>query len=734
MKEFGAGAYPYLTAPGHPVYGYGPIGGGAGYHDILRPQDATAVVTTGAELVAALAGSGAGARIYVANDVTLQAADIPTANKVTGLHAYPGTILYGTRGLGGSQGAKIIMADKAHPSVTGPTLLNLHDGVRVTGLQFEGPDMGFLSKPSYYAYWICLWGMGGDVRVDNCAIRGWLNRAVHFEVTGWVHHCDIHHNAGQGEGYGVAVGPLCTSAEVVANLIDYQRHIIAGGGTTMASVYHVYYNDFGEHCFGTTHQIDVHGGNDPQLTRYRSQGDCVFSGNTITIASLVPQDTKNNFLKFSVGWRVYTSDPSNYGPFTIVDRTANTLTVAEQLVPGTPTDVTGPDNFVDFFSPDIHAGSEIDVAYNNIRTVDDTQAVFGIRGIPEKSFRVHHNWIRQSHFPMEVMIKQSAAKIGGQTPNPWRTGTTEQVAAAHIAADYSTDEGAENPNWISGTEPPDLDIYGMVSITTVPQQPNGVGCYLDDGSGPVFVGSTVTMNPLEVQVEAGRDYKLTFDDITGYANPGELVINVPVGQTLAITGEYLKVDTGTLVITVQGAPGSVLVDGKLKGQGEGVHNITVPVGPHIVSFTPPSGYSATPDHWDITVTKGGVYPYAVTFVLSGALLVISVAGLPAGETSTIKLNGQTIGEAIPGSPLTYAVESGGPYEIEFEAKPGFVTPSVAVFDSVSPGQTYTASWVYASSGGGGGGTIPPGNMLKYAGAGLVALIALAYLSSRGRKG
>jgi len=76
-------------------------------------------------------------------------------------------------------------------------------------------------------------GKGGGpsgLEVDNCELRGWAWAAVMtMECPGVkVRHNYIHHNQARGEGYGYNI--YGGQALVEANLFDWNRHDISGGG------------------------------------------------------------------------------------------------------------------------------------------------------------------------------------------------------------------------------------------------------------------------------------------------------------------------------------------------------------------------------------------------------------------------------------------------------------------------------------------------------------------------
>jgi hypothetical protein len=133
------------------------------------------------------------------------------------------------------------------PGSTGGTpIFNVvGNNVRFTGLQFEGEmypqDYGNKAGEIYeQQYLIGILSMkeyqgstGGGysgLEVDNCEMRGFAWAAIMtMEATNtYVHHNYIHRCQARGEGYGYNL--YGGQALLEANLFDYNRHDITGGG------------------------------------------------------------------------------------------------------------------------------------------------------------------------------------------------------------------------------------------------------------------------------------------------------------------------------------------------------------------------------------------------------------------------------------------------------------------------------------------------------------------------
>lgn len=717
MKLYGHGAYPYLTVANR-QYGGGPIGGGAGYlykdgaSGILTPSAVAAIVaSTGktmwtasdvASFKDACLNGTAGDYVYIANDIEFHSADLPWQNapsyaqlENSGIYVPAGMTFFGTRGIGGSLGPRLAVMDTVHAYAdNSPVFLTVHAGCRFTGLRIAGPNQTFMSTVGAEGRWIGLsdFGWGGGVELDNCEVYGWPDRAMN--AFDWlIHHNNIHHNAGAYEGYGVAVDHA-GACRVFANKFDYCRHAISSGGIHgVGGQYRVYFNLFGpQNGMGGTSVIDVHGGNDAQLTG--APNDLHFEGHTISLTKWVVSNQR--WTDFAVGDRIYTSAPVNKGPFTIVSISTYSVTVAESLVTETPADYT------DIFNADLPAGDDLELAWNTFQNVNHTNETIGIRGYPQAMFTAHHNWFKTVEDIEMFLVCQNLRNIGGTYPNPWKSSPDY-----HVQADDMT--GTENPNWISQAEPPDVTSDAWVVISTTPAQPENCYCHVDG----VNVGSTATQNPLpSYPVEAIADHEITFDPINGqyqgkfWTTPNPVQVNVLPGETQQVTGEYSSVPTGTLIIQAvdeagQQVPASIYIS--LQGSGitdfigNGAATVNKPPGRYVVTFEPVMGHQ-TPAAWSVLVTAGTTQTYIASYALTGAMVSVSVTGLPSTEIVPVFLDGGTspVGTVAVGSLLEFAVPAGN-HVISFAPVAGYYTPAMISFTAVS-GQSYPLAGTYSPIG------------------------------------
>jgi hypothetical protein len=254
----------------------GPIGGGAGYKNIVPRGDAP--VKTAIELLAALKKARPGQVVYVDDnaeiDMTVFVAAYEQRLVVPG-----GVTLASGRGRNGSLGA-LIYSDEFK---TSPLIAVGGADVRISGLRIRGPDVktraeeiAYLASRGkkdpndengdYYKFPIsegirC----SANATVDNCRIWGWSYAGVYAttpeaakRVKIHVHHNLIHHCQRAGLGYGVCVGNGC-EALIEANYFDYTRHAVAATGRP-GTCYEARNNYHGEHC--THYVFDMHGSTD----------------------------------------------------------------------------------------------------------------------------------------------------------------------------------------------------------------------------------------------------------------------------------------------------------------------------------------------------------------------------------------------------------------------------------------------------------------------------------------
>lgn len=219
-----------------------PIGGGEGYSDIKTAGDFT--VTNLDELLAALSKAQAGQVVFVPDGAEI---DITPQRRIN----IPGGVtLAGTRGLNGSLGARIFStASSAYLAAAG-------EGVRVTGIRFEGPYAGDDRHRDHWGLFFCTSYYGSEV--DNCEIANCNYIAItikHGASQARIHHNYIHHSQRGGFGYGVCVAGA--DARIIANKFDYCRHHIAADGAPGCS-YEAAWNlvmpNSTHYCF------DMHGG------------------------------------------------------------------------------------------------------------------------------------------------------------------------------------------------------------------------------------------------------------------------------------------------------------------------------------------------------------------------------------------------------------------------------------------------------------------------------------------
>ena len=244
-----------------------PLGGGAGYREVVRPTGSP--VRNLDELLEALAGARSGDTVYVAGDAVIECTERVYVEELV-LELAGGVTLASDRGIRGAPGGLI----RSDAFATRPLIRVTGADARVTGLRLQGPNprkcLEHHSRAfreghgghSYYYKFPTSDGVQTEesrLRVDNCELAGWSHGAVYLAGGDGhrVQHCFIHHNQYQGLGYGVSHDRAGSLIE--GNLFDANRHSIAGSGRP-GSGYEARNNvEMGRslsHCF------DMHGGRD----------------------------------------------------------------------------------------------------------------------------------------------------------------------------------------------------------------------------------------------------------------------------------------------------------------------------------------------------------------------------------------------------------------------------------------------------------------------------------------
>ena len=245
----------------------GPIGGGAGYTNIITKGDFTVKDTT--SLLEALKKVKSGQVIFISQEAEIDLTTRIYIDKLI-MEVPEGVTLAGDRGYNGSKGA-ILLSD----TLDTPQLIRIvGPNVRITGLRIQGPNPKRYIELHNQAF--LPGGLGREYRakfplsrgistafpnleVDNCEISAFSHQSIGLNKGDGhrIHHNYIHHCQYQGLGYGVSHSAAKSLIEY--NLFDYNRHSIAGTGVP-GCIYVARHNvELGvslSHCF------DMHGGRD----------------------------------------------------------------------------------------------------------------------------------------------------------------------------------------------------------------------------------------------------------------------------------------------------------------------------------------------------------------------------------------------------------------------------------------------------------------------------------------
>ncbi len=245
----------------------GPLGGGAGYANLVTKGDYT--VKTLEALIDALAKAKAGQVVFIPGEVEIDLTTYIYIEQLV-LKVPKGVTLAGDRGRDGSQGALLTSDALKTPMMIcaeGPS-------VRVTGLRIRGPNpkryldhhaRAFRRGGGGHKYYYRFPTQKGilsthdALEVDNCDLSGFGHAAICLRQGKGhhIHHNVIHHCQYNGLGYGISHDKA--SSLIECNLFDWNRHSIAGTGRP-GCMYVARHNvELGtslSHCF------DMHGGRD----------------------------------------------------------------------------------------------------------------------------------------------------------------------------------------------------------------------------------------------------------------------------------------------------------------------------------------------------------------------------------------------------------------------------------------------------------------------------------------
>lgn len=244
----------------------GPIGGGAGYREIVTTGDYTVRELDG--LINALAEATSGETVFIPGDAEIDLTSLIYIDQLV-LEVPAGVTLASDRGRGDSQGA-LLTSD----ALKTPQMIRAAGaGVRVTGLRLRGPNTKrYLDhhhrafdegggRRYYYRFPTSdgIVTLHAELTVDNCEISGFAHAGIFLRGGDGhqVHHNSIHHCQYQGLGYGVCHDAATSTIE--QNLFDWNRHSVAGTGrpgTGYVARNNVELGTSLSHCF------DMHGGRD----------------------------------------------------------------------------------------------------------------------------------------------------------------------------------------------------------------------------------------------------------------------------------------------------------------------------------------------------------------------------------------------------------------------------------------------------------------------------------------
>jgi hypothetical protein len=242
----GAMNYDDFGAEGNPTGN--PIGGGINYTRIIDPTIAHSTKfklfnsNDGTYLNSVISTATDGDTIYINDNCNIVCNSVIDIKKKITIASGRGKTFGGTV----SNGAIIRSATKNSTLII---LNNASANIRITGLRIIGPIPQYGSSIGNDDGSDGIDIQGSNCEVDNCEISNWGHAGIYVrEHSGTmtnIRYNYIHHNLGNGLGYGVSLDGA--KALIKANIFDRNRHAIAGSGirgTAYEACYNMILKDF----------------------------------------------------------------------------------------------------------------------------------------------------------------------------------------------------------------------------------------------------------------------------------------------------------------------------------------------------------------------------------------------------------------------------------------------------------------------------------------------------------
>ncbi|MBI5833453.1 MAG: hypothetical protein HZB16_14235 [Armatimonadetes bacterium] len=192
-------------------------------------------------------------------------------------------------------------------------------------------------------------------------------------------------------------------------------------------------------------------------------------------------------------------------------------------------------------------------------------------------------------------------------------------------------------------------------------------------------------------------HTIAFKPVLGYTTPARQTITVTANQTTSVTGTYvagvgaLKVTLGPAAAVTAGAKWTLDTSTTTRASGATVTGL--PVGTHVVKFTPVTGY-VTPADQTVTVTANQTLAVTGTYVAVGGLKVT------LGPTAAIGGGAKWMLDtaATPySSGATITGLGAGAHTLRFAPAIGYATPANQTV-TVVPGATTSVTVTYVRAG------------------------------------
>jgi len=183
-------------------------------------------------------------------------------------------------------------------------------------------------------------------------------------------------------------------------------------------------------------------------------------------------------------------------------------------------------------------------------------------------------------------------------------------------------------------QPPAVVATGMISVTT-----NVAGATFTVVGPATYNGNGTSW--LQSGAPTGA-YTITFNPVTGYTPPASQTLTLTSCGSIAFTGTYVALPTGTITVSTNVAAASFTLVGPATYSGSGASwsQASAPMGPYTITYNDVPGYT-TPVPQTLTLAASGTIAFTGTYVGIPTLTqVIPNTGQPGQQNLQVSITGQ----------------------------------------------------------------------------------------------